>query len=401
MTKPPQQDPASPKEEASFQSRRVLSISGAHCFHDVFSGFLVPLLPPIISRLHLSLALAGSLTVVQRFPSLFNPFIGMLLDRFTLRRVLIVTPLLTAMLMCLIGPAPSYLVLAAVLLLAGVSISFFHVQAPVVIARLAGPSVGRGMSYFMVGGELARTLAPLIAVGVVSLWGVEGTYRLIPLVAVAAVLAFWKLEPVPATPAPQQRGSLLRSWRQMRRIYLVLLGILAARGFMTAALVTFLPVFISSKGTGLWFAGISLSVLEAAGTGGTMAAGPLSDLIGRKLVLLAAMLISPILMLIFLSLDGWWLLCCLVLLGVVQFAINPVMLALVQENAAESPATANGIYMTMSFVVRSVIAVAVGYLGDRYGLQQTFFYSGLLALVGVPFALALPSGKRRLERTSE
>jgi FSR family fosmidomycin resistance protein-like MFS transporter len=81
-------------------------------------------------------------------------------------------------------------------------------------------------------------------------------------------------------------------------------------------------------------------------------------------------------------------------LGIVQFAINPVMLALVQENATESPATANGIYMTMSFVVRSVIAVAVGYLGDRFGLQRTFFYSSVLALVGVPFALALPGGKK-------
>ena len=390
----PQQDLASSNKEAGFHTGRVLFISGAHCFHDIFSGFLVPLLPPIISRLRLSLALAGSLTVIQRFPSLFNPFIGLLLDRFALRRVLIVCPLLTATLMCLIGLAPGYLALAAVLLLAGVSISFFHVQAPVVIARLSGPSVGRGMSYFMVGGELARTLAPLIAVGVVSLWSLEGTYRLLPLVAVAAVLAFWKLEPMPAGPPQKEGGSLLLSWRRMRRIYLALLGILTVRGFMTAALVTYLPVFISRKGTGLWFAGISLSVLEAAGTGGTVAAGPLSDLVGRRAMLLAAMVMSPILMLVFLSLDGGWLLCCLLALGIVQFAINPVMLALVQENATESPATANGIYMTMSFVVRSVIAVAVGYLGDRFGLQRTFFYSSVLALVGVPFALALPGGKK-------
>jgi FSR family fosmidomycin resistance protein-like MFS transporter len=93
----------------------------------------------------------------------------------------------------------------------------------------------------------------------------------------------------------------------MRRIYLAMLGILTVRGFMTAALVTYLPVFISRKGTGLWFAGISLSVLEAAGTGGTVAAGPLSDLVGRRAVLLAAMVMSPILMLVFLSLDGGWL----------------------------------------------------------------------------------------------
>ena len=39
---------------------------------------------------------------------------------------------------------------------------------------------GKGMSYYMVGGELARTAGPMIILGVISWWGLEGTWRLIP-----------------------------------------------------------------------------------------------------------------------------------------------------------------------------------------------------------------------------
>lgn len=70
--------------------------------------------------------------------------------------------------------------LVILLLVTGISTAFWHVPMPVVIARVSGRRVGQGMSFFMLGGELARSVGPVIAVGAVSLWGLEGMWRLIP-----------------------------------------------------------------------------------------------------------------------------------------------------------------------------------------------------------------------------
>ena len=42
--------------------------------------------------------------------------------------------------------------------LAGLSVAAFHATAPVAVAYLSGNRLGRGMGFFMVGGELGRRI---------------------------------------------------------------------------------------------------------------------------------------------------------------------------------------------------------------------------------------------------
>ena len=62
------------------------------------------------------------------------------------------------------------------------------------IKEASGDRVGTGMSFFMVGGESARTLGPLIVTAAVSLWGLEGIYKLMPLGIVASIVLYIKLK---------------------------------------------------------------------------------------------------------------------------------------------------------------------------------------------------------------
>ena len=66
------------------------------------------------------------------------------------------------------------------------------------------------------------------------------------------------------------------------------------------------------------------------------------------------------------------------------------MLALVQEHAQSSPSAANGFFMMISFIARSAVVVAVGFVGDQIGLKSTYFVSAFLGLAAVPFVLKLP-----------
>ncbi len=165
--------------DLKFQTGTVVLIAFSHLIQDVYAAFLAPLLPLLIEKLGFSYALAGFLTAALNLPSLINPWLGALADRLRLRYFVIISPAVTAVSMSLLGLAPSYAMLLVLLTIAGIGSACYHVPTPVMITRIAGTQVGKGMSFYMFGGELARTIGPLVIVGAVSAWGLEATYRLI------------------------------------------------------------------------------------------------------------------------------------------------------------------------------------------------------------------------------
>jgi FSR family fosmidomycin resistance protein-like MFS transporter len=373
-----------------FQAGAVLLLSTCHFIHDIYSSFLSPLLPLLIQKLSLSLTRAGLLTTVMQLPALLNPFIGVWADRISVRWFIILAPTLTAVPMSLIGLAPGYASLLILLFITGISVSLFHVPSPVMVAKLSGDFKGRGMAFFMTGGELARTVGPLIAVGGVSLLGLEGFYPVMVLGLSSSVWLYLKFKDVQIRSTHAHRITLKGTWAEMRAILVPLVAILCARGFMHAAITTFLPTFVEMKTGDLWLAGISLALVEGSGVAGVLVAGSLSDRFGRRQVLLVSLVGAPIMLMAFIWLEGWLRFAALMITGFTLLSTTPVMLALVQEYSRSSPAAANGIFMMVSFMARSSVVVVVGYLGDVIGLQTTYICSALIGLAAIPFILMLP-----------
>ncbi len=377
-----------------FQSGRVLTLAICHFIHDVYSSFLAPLLPLLIEKHSLSLTQAGFLTTIMQVPALLNPYIGTLADRISTRWFIILAPSLTAVPMSLIGLAPSYAALLILMFVAGISVALFHVPAPVMVSRLSGARVGRGMSFFMTGGELARSLGPLAAVGAVSVLGFEGFYPVMGVGLLASVWLYSRFADVPLKIDGHKRASIRQVWRETRYVLLPLSGILTTQGFMHAAMTAFLPTFILQETGNLWLAGAGLTIFEAAGVAGVLAAGSLSDAFGRRRVLLVSLIGAPLGLFLFTCLSGWARVAMLVFTGFTLLSTSPVMLAIVQERAVKSPAAANGIYMMISFMARSAIVVGVGWLGDLMGLRNTYLVAAALGLLGLPFVWLLPRSRR-------
>jgi FSR family fosmidomycin resistance protein-like MFS transporter len=383
--------PTSTPTANTFQTGQVLTIAGGHLTHDIFTSFLAPLLPLIIKKLELSLTLAGSLAAFQQLPSLVNPLLGVLADRGSLRWFAVLAPTVTAVAMSAMGLAPTFTALVILLLVAGVSTAVWHVPAPVMIARVSGRQVGQGMSFFMLGGELARTIGPLLAVGAVTWWGLDGIWRLAPAAMVASAILYWRTREIGgARPATHADGSWAETWRELKRVMLPIAGIIAARGFMVAALTTFLPTFLSSEGASLQQAGGSLSILELAGAAGVLTSGTISDRLGRRRVLVFILSVAPVLMLAFLAVRGWATVLLLMAMGFTTLSTNPVLMALVQECGRHHPATANGLYMALQFAGQSLCIVLVGAMADRWGLRAAYQWCALIGFAGVGFVLLLP-----------
>ncbi len=375
---------------SEYKTGLVLALSFTHFLHDIYSSFLAPLLPLLINKLSMSLSEAGFLSTVMQVPALMNPYIGTLADRISVRLFIVMAPALTGASMSLIGLAPNYGVLLLLLLVAGISVSLFHVPAPVMIARLSGQKKGKGMSFFMTGGELARALGPLAAVGAVSLFGLEGFYPVMVVGLAASAWLYVKFRDVPITVEASQAASVGETWRDMRFLLLPLTAILLARGFMHASMTAFLPTFIKEETGNLWLAGTALTLFEFSGVVGVLGAGPFSDRFGRRKILLVSLLGAPVMLFLFAWFGGWARFIALLFTGMTILSTTPVMLALVQEHAKGSPSAANGLFMMISFVTRSGIVVLVGFLGDLVGLKDTYFISSFLGILGIPFIFMLP-----------
>ncbi len=376
-----------------FKTGRIIVLSVCHFIHDVYSSFLSPLLPLLIEKLSMSLTQAGFLSSIMQIPALMNPYIGILADRISVRYFIILAPALTAVPMSLIGLAPSYGILLILLFITGISVSLFHVPSPVMISRLAGSKKGRGMSFYMTGGELARAVGPLVAVGMVSIAGLEGFYPIMVFGLAASTWLYFNCREVPISVDKNRKISLLQTWHELRFILKPLTAILIARGFMHASLAAFLPTFIKLETGDLWLAGAALTIFEISGVGGVFAAGSLSDRFGRRRILLISLLGAPISLLVFAWIGGWIRFLTLAVIGFTLLSTTPVMLALVQEHAKSSPSAANGFFMMVSFMARSAIVVVVGFIADLIGLRATYFISAIMGLAAIPFVLKLPKRK--------
>ncbi|MEA3495675.1 MAG: MFS transporter [Bacteroidota bacterium] len=377
-----------------FQTANVISISLAHLFHDIYASFLAPILPLLITKLGINYSLASLLTVAQRSPSLLSPFIGILADKVKMRYLIIVTPAITTVAMSLVGIAPTYSLLITLVIVAGLSSTFFHVPSPVMMKKVAGYQTGKGMSFYMLGGELARTLGPITILGAVSLWGLEGTYRLLPFGLIASVLLYFRLRNIDISEDVKKTGNeagFKKTLKKFLPFFLILAGYLFGRAIMQSALTFFLPTYLNlEKGESLWFSGISLSVLQLAGAVGTFLSGTISDKIGRSTTLIVVSIISPIMMWFFItSENNVMMFVFLILIGIFHFASGPVLLALIQDLNADKPAFVNSIFMTISFGLSSVAVLLIGFLSDEIGLETTFKISAIIALTGIPFVFFL------------
>jgi FSR family fosmidomycin resistance protein-like MFS transporter len=387
---------AQPVAKETFHTADVLSVSFAHGIHDMYTSFLSPLLPVLIENLSLTKTAASLLSVFYQWPSLLQPFIGAQADRVDLRLLVVLGPAITAAMMTLLGIAPGYSAALLLMVVAGLSSAGLHAIGPVIAGMRSGSQLGRGMSYWMVAGELARTFGPVILVASVSAFTPRGLPWLMIGGVAASLLLYFRMRRLPDYRPPRNTGIAWgEALSRMRPLLLPIGLVIATRALLFSAVTTFLPTFLTEEGASLWLAGASLSIMEAAGVAGALAGGVVSDRLGRRRILIVMTLVGPLAVLLFLASRGWLRIPALLLMGLTLLSTTPALMALVLEQAKAYRALANGIYMALNFVLSSAAVLVVGILADRYGLRAAITISTVIMLVGLPSTLLLPADRRQ------
>jgi len=378
-----------------FETGTIVALGLAHCVHDVYPAFLGVLLPTLIARFGLSLTVAGLLASVLTLSSVTQPLLGYLVDRADPRRWVVLGTATTAVLMSLVGVAPTALVAFLLLLAAGLSLSAFHPAAGALVTQIAASQWGKATSLFMTGGAAGAAIGPLFIAAVVSGVGIDRSWlAAIPGLAYAVIL-FWGLHRsagrIIRHPPGPIRAALRRQWRPIAILaFAVVFQATGVVGF-----VTFYPTYAVRSGQTLVDAGVAITLFQAGGALGSLGGGWLSDRVGRRAILLISPLLGvPTLLSAVLIGSAPIQFPLLVLGGVFMLSAGPVQLVLVQELLPENRSTAAGMMFFLAIGAASLASIAVGALGDLIGLERALVAGIVTGILALPFVLLLPRRRR-------
>ena len=107
--------------------------------------------------------------------SLIQPVFGLLADRFSKPWFIPLGVLLAGGGLALVGFMSSYWAIFLALAVSGVGAALFHPEGARFANKVSGEQKGTGLSIFSIGGNSGFVLGPLLATGILSVFGLRGT----------------------------------------------------------------------------------------------------------------------------------------------------------------------------------------------------------------------------------
>jgi FSR family fosmidomycin resistance protein-like MFS transporter len=364
-----------------------------HLLNDGYGSFFAPLLPLLIERLDLSLAMAGMLGTARILVnSLAQPGLGLLVDRVQRPFLVVVGPLLTVCAMSLIGRVGNFEQLAVLMVIAGLGTALFHPAAASLVAAGGGNNRGLVMAFFSAGGTLGGALAPLLIVTFVGTAGLTNTPWLVaPGLLILVLFTLPLRHTLPPTSGKKKQEKM--RFRTIPRPLVLLWSVIVLRSMATTSFSSFLAVLITARGASAFSGGAAISVFLFSGALGGFLAGNLSDRFGRKVVIFTTLILATPFLLLFLYGPPNLSLLFVVAAGLCIFASTPVGVVAAQELLPGKTGLVSGLVMGLAWGVGGLALTPVGWLADRFGLVSVMTGVALLPLLAGGLTLFYHDGQ--------
>lgn len=389
----PASAPAASRSRASNGSALTVAVTltVAHLANDAYVAFLHPLLPRLMDKLGLSIALAAVLSMVLSLASsLPQPVMGYFADRVGRRWLVALGPIISGIFLSFIGLAPTFTVLVVLLTLGGLGSAIFHPPAVSLAGRVSeGKGSGLRVSIFSFGGHLGFALGPVTAVAMVSLFTLEGLWlAMFPGIVIGlATLAFLPRPVRGRVPAPPP--SPRQVLRALRGPLGLVFGISALGAFVQRTFLTLYPIVVDQSGGSEALGAGSLSMYLGFQAGGTIFAGLLTDRIDRTRLLAGiCILAAPAHFLaVYLPPGSALAFAALGCAGLLNMALLPPTVVIAQEILPTGASIGSGIVMGLAWGTGTLGVGFVGVLGDLIGPQPAALAAMPVFLLGAALAL--------------
>ena len=381
---------------------RALGLIGTgHFLSHLYQLALPPLFPLIMIDLDANLTGLGvAMAAYSVSTGVLQTPVGLLVDRIGGRRVLIIGLFVNAIGIAAAGFSTSLWMLGGFLLLAGAGNSVFHpADYALLSASIDKSRIGRAFSLHSLSGTAGFAVAPLVMLGLATLWNWRIALFIIAAAGIAAAMMLTiQREAIqdmaPGEAAEPSRDRRATGWRALMTrpmiMFFLFYAFLAGAGsglntFTVTALIAIYDVELSSATATL------TTFLVMAGVG-VLLGGFLADRVRRHdLVLMAAYgIAAACLMLVASELLPFWLVIgTFALAGFMRGLVNPARDILVRRAAPPGAIGAAFGFITTGFTVGQAIAPPIyGWLMDIGSPTMLYWLASGFTLIAIPLVFA-------------
>jgi MFS family permease len=334
------------------------------------------------------------------------------LGRFVLRKTMLAGQnLVLALVMGLTGVANAYVPFLATTIAGRIAISPQHPVGNSMVTDIFGKKLrGSAFAINYSGGNVGAVLVPMIATVLIMGIGWRWTMAVfaIPGIVLAALLMRLIDEAKsPVASGERSGGNPLREVFEILNSRIVVLifltSIVAAGGRGLGVIMNWVPVYLrNGLNLDASYVGMLFTVLMIGSVVGPLAAGRLSDRLGRWAVLLAAYAWATVstLVLTLIGAQSWLLPVVIFILGCASYAESPILQTYLADSTRRgSRDLAYGLYFAITALAGSLWASAIGYIVDNQGFTVSFYVMSLSYVVAA--LLVLPARERQPESSRQ
>jgi len=366
----------------------------------------MPVLPAILPLLILqhsySYLEAGILvTAFNVVSSLAQPIFGLLADRRGLVVPLGAVLFTSALFVSLMGIADSYLLLVLCSALSALGHACFHPSALAIVSRLCThENRGQLTSYFVVGGNIGYAIGPVLAGIVVTMFGLPGLLLLLIPSGITALLIHRVVPqsvfvpPKKVTPAPGAEGGQRADYLP----FTILMGATILRSWAIFVTITYLPVYLVTRGYDLVTASLLLSIMLLVGVSGQIIGGHLSDRYGRREYMIAGLLCGIPPFLLFMATGGILSLAAMFVFGFCIWSTFSVSVAMGHELLPGQVGLASGMMLGLAIGFGGLGVALNGIIADLYSLDLALLLLVLPLICAAALVLFLPYPWKSLQQ---
>jgi len=360
---------------------------------DIYMPVLPAILPLLIANNGYSYLAAGLLVTAYNVTSSFTqPLVGWLSDTKGFSVSISISLLVSAVFVALMGVAQNYYLIMLFAIIAALGHACFHPTALSLVSRLCIPeNRGRITSFFVVGGNFGYAIGPLLA-GVLVFWlGLPGLLFLIfPALGMVFALRYLLPGGITGACASHTRPEVTTGAGQSIKPFVILMIVSILRAWAVFAAITFLPMFLVTRGYDLMTANIVMTLMLLSGVAGQVMGGHISDLIGRKEFMFIGLAASiPFFYLFFLG-SGIVSIIAVLLFGFFLWSTFAVAVAMSHELLPGNVGLASGMMLGLAIGFGGLGVAVNGVIADHYSLGAALGTIPIPIVAAMLFMIILP-----------
>src|SRR2546422_7434783 len=374
---------ASTTDRVRPNAKLIALLSLGHFVVDLNQGSLPAVLPFLKSAHQLSYASAATIVLAANVASsLVQPLFGYFADQTARRWMLPASVFLTGVGFALMGLAPGYAALLALVVAMGLGVAAYHPEAYKTATSVAGERKATALSWFSLGGNVGIALGPPVITALVTVVGLTGSLGLLAPTLIASALLLAVLPAFSQAAAPQAAAAAAVRGVNMPRAMALLILVVMIRSWTTLGFTTFVPFYyIDILGADPRLVGPLLFVFLGAGAAGTVVAGPLADRWGARAFMRWVLLAALPFGVLFLLVRGPLAFVMLGIFGALLTSSFTVSVVLGQGYLPRNAGTASGLIVGFAIGAGGLGVTALGWVPGPHGLPVGPLSSGLTPLL--------------------